>query len=95
MFTVINYTWKRTQVLLISAMRTILVPLFLFCATPRGIPILSGEMYPILLSWVLGLTNGLVGSIPMIQAPSKVPEEYRELAGESNSLSSRRGHPLS
>lgn len=87
MFTLIHYTWKRTQVLWISAARAILIPLFLFCAIPRDAPILSGEIHPILLSWALGLTNGLVGSIPMIQAPSKVPEEYRELAGESNSLS--------
>lgn len=32
-------------------------------------------------SMVLGLTNGLIGSIPMIQAPSKVSEENRELTG--------------
>ncbi|EFN82396.1 equilibrative nucleoside transporter 4 [Harpegnathos saltator] len=87
MFTLIHYTWKRTQVLWISAARAILIPLFLFCAIPREAPILSGEIHPIVLSWVLGLTNGLVGSIPMIQAPSKVPEEYRELAGNIMTLS--------
>ncbi|XP_032664647.1 equilibrative nucleoside transporter 4 [Odontomachus brunneus] len=87
MFTLIHYTWKRTQVLWISAARAILIPLFLFCAIPRDAPILSGEIHPILLSWALGLTNGLVGSIPMIQAPSKVPEEYRELAGNIMTLS--------
>lgn len=53
----------------------------MLCAIPRGAPILSGEGYPLLFSWLLGLTNGIVGSIPMIQAPSKVPEEHRELAG--------------
>jgi len=80
-FASIPYEWKRTQLLYFSSARVILIPLFLLCAIPRGAPILSGEGYPLLFSWLLGLTNGIVGSIPMIQAPSKVPEEHRELAG--------------
>lgn len=31
---------------------------------------------------VLGVTNGIAGSVPMIFAPAHVPEERRELAGE-------------
>ncbi|XP_014471015.1 PREDICTED: equilibrative nucleoside transporter 4 isoform X2 [Dinoponera quadriceps] len=87
MFTLMHYTWKHTHVLWISATRALLIPLFLSCAIPRDGPILSGEIHSILLSWALGLTNGLVGSIPMIQAPSKVPEEHRELAGNIMTLS--------
>jgi hypothetical protein len=34
-----------------------------------------------LFSLLLGVTNGLVGSVPMIQAPSRVSEEHRELTG--------------
>lgn len=49
---------------------------------PRGHPYLSGEGYPMFFSLLLGLTNGLIGSIPMIQAPSKVSEENRELTGK-------------
>ncbi|XP_066603367.1 equilibrative nucleoside transporter 4 isoform X2 [Prorops nasuta] len=79
-FASIPYEWKRTQLLYFSTARVILIPLFLLCAIPREAPILSGECYPLLFSWLLGLTNGIVGSIPMIQAPSKVPEEHRELA---------------
>lgn len=81
MFASIPYEWKRTHLIYFSSARVILIPLFLLCAIPRGAPILSGEGYPLLFSWLLGLTNGIVGSIPMIQAPSKVPEEHRELAG--------------
>ncbi|EZA60522.1 hypothetical protein DMN91_009960 [Ooceraea biroi] len=86
-FASIPYEWKRTQLLYFSSARVILIPLFLLCAIPRGAPILSGEGYPLLFSWLLGLTNGIVGSIPMIQAPSKVPEEHRELAGNIMTLS--------
>lgn len=38
-------------------------------------------MYPILFSVVLGFTNGLFGSVPMISAPSRVGREHREIAG--------------
>ncbi|KYQ55555.1 Equilibrative nucleoside transporter 4 [Trachymyrmex zeteki] len=86
-FALIPYEWKRTQLLYFSSARIILIPLFFLCAIPRGAPILSGEGYPLLFSWLLGLTNGIVGSIPMIQAPSKVPEEHRELAGNIMTLS--------
>ncbi|XP_011155489.1 equilibrative nucleoside transporter 4 isoform X1 [Solenopsis invicta] len=86
-FALIPYEWKRTQLLYFSSARAILIPLFLLCAIPRGAPILSGEGYPLLFTWLLGLTNGIVGSIPMIQAPSKVPEEHRELAGNIMTLS--------
>lgn len=83
----IPYQRKRSDLLYFSIARIILIPLFLLCALPRGAPILSNECYPLVFSWLLGLTNGVVGSVPMIQAPSKVPEEYRELAGNIMTLS--------
>lgn len=61
-----------------------MIPLFLLCAIPRHAPILSNELFPVILSVILGVTNGVVGSVPMVQAPSKVAEEYRELAGNFN-----------
>ena len=79
----IPYDWKRTQLLLFASVRVILIPLFLLCALPRSTPILSGEGYPLLLSCLLGVTNGIVGSVPMTQAPSKVSEGHRELAGST------------
>ncbi|XP_033208424.1 equilibrative nucleoside transporter 4 [Belonocnema kinseyi] len=83
----IPYEWTRTQLLYFSVARAILIPFFLLCAIPRRSPILAGEGYPLLFSLLLGLTNGIVGSVPMIQAPSKVPEEHRELAGNIMTLS--------
>lgn len=63
-----------------------MIPLFLLCAIPRHLPILSNELFPVILSVILGVTNGIVGSVPMVQAPSKVSEEYRELAGNYSYL---------
>jgi hypothetical protein len=40
-----------------------------------------------LFSFLLGVTNGLVGSVPMIQAPSRVSEEHRELTGNQSIMS--------
>ncbi|XP_076238806.1 equilibrative nucleoside transporter 3 [Calliopsis andreniformis] len=83
----IPYDWKRTQLLYFSSARVILIPLFLLCALPRRAPILCGEQYPLLFSCLLGVTNGIVGSVPMMQAPTKVPEGHRELAGNIMTLS--------
>ncbi|XP_015109665.1 equilibrative nucleoside transporter 4 [Diachasma alloeum] len=90
----IPYEWTRSQLLYFSVARVVLIPLFLLCAIPRQNPILAGEGYPLLFSWLLGLTNGIVGSVPMIQAPSKVPEEHRELTGNIMTLSYTTGLTL-
>ncbi|CAK9827742.1 Equilibrative nucleoside transporter 4 [Anthophora retusa] len=83
----IPYDWKRHQLLYFPCARVILIPLFLLCALPRGDPIISGERYPLLLSCILGVTNGIVGSVPMMQAPLVVPSAHRELAGNIMTLS--------
>ncbi|XP_049810567.1 equilibrative nucleoside transporter 4 [Schistocerca nitens] len=83
----IPYDWSRTQLIVFAWVRTMLVPLLLLCTTPRGSPVISGEGYPMLFSLILGITNGLVGSVPMIQAPSRVSEEHRELTGNIMTLS--------
>ncbi|XP_011499005.1 PREDICTED: equilibrative nucleoside transporter 4 [Ceratosolen solmsi marchali] len=86
--------WTRTQLLNFACARTLLIPLFLMCAIPRRLPVLSNELYAILLSVFLGVTNGIVGSVPMVQAPTKVPEEHRELAGNIMTLSYTTGLTL-
>jgi hypothetical protein len=83
----VPYDWSRPQLIVFAWLRTLLVPLLLLCATPRGDPLIPGEGYPMLFSLLLGVTNGLVGSVPMIQAPSRVSEEHRELTGNHIVLS--------
>lgn len=83
----VPYEWSRAQLIMFAWLRTLLVPLLVLCATPRGNPFIPGEGYPMLLSVLLGVTNGLIGSVPMIQAPSRVSEEHRELTGNIMTLS--------
>jgi hypothetical protein len=42
----------------------------------------TGEGWAILFTASLGLSNGYFGSIPMIIAPTRVPDEQKELTGE-------------
>lgn len=82
-----SFNWSRGNILFIAGSRACIVPLLWLCAYPRGRPAIPGEYYAMTLCLFLGLTNGLVGSIPMIQAPSKVPEDRRELTGNIMTLS--------
>ncbi|GBP94960.1 Equilibrative nucleoside transporter 4 [Eumeta japonica] len=58
------------------------------CECPQAAPntylLCNGShVYPIFFSVVLGFTNGLFGSVPMIMAPSRVSREHREIAGDN------------
>ncbi|XP_026316750.1 equilibrative nucleoside transporter 4 [Hyposmocoma kahamanoa] len=81
------YEWSRSQLLMASGLRLLLVPLMLLCAAPRHSPHIVGDIYPIMFSVVLGFSNGLFGSVPMIMAPSRVSREHREIAGNMMTLS--------
>ncbi|XP_073967073.1 equilibrative nucleoside transporter 4-like, partial [Choristoneura fumiferana] len=81
------YEWSRSQLLMASGLRLLLVPLMLLCAAPRHSPHIVGDFYPIMFSVVLGFTNGVFGSVPMIMAPSRVGREHREIAGNMMTLS--------
>ncbi|GIY61500.1 equilibrative nucleoside transporter 4 [Caerostris darwini] len=83
----VSHDWTHRQLLLLSASRIFLVPLLALCAAPRGSPFLSGEGWSMVFSMVLGLTNGIAGSVPMIVAPSVVPDERKELTGNIMTLS--------
>ncbi|KAG7157014.1 Equilibrative nucleoside transporter 4-like [Homarus americanus] len=83
----IPYDWTRRQLVSGSIVRIILVPFMMLCAGPRPTPIISGETAPLILSALLGLSNGVLGSVPMILAPTKVQDEHRELTGNIMTLS--------
>uniref|UniRef100_A0A8D8TT11 Equilibrative nucleoside transporter 4 n=1 Tax=Cacopsylla melanoneura TaxID=428564 RepID=A0A8D8TT11_9HEMI len=79
--------WSKTRLMVLALSRLMLIPLFLGCALPRSGPFITGEDHALMLSMMLGFTNGVVGSVPMIVAPSKVSEEHRELTGNIMTLS--------
>lgn len=49
------------------------------------------EYCAMVLSVFLGITNGIFGSVPMIIAPAKVPEQHREISGNIMTLSYNMG----
>ncbi|XP_041373222.1 equilibrative nucleoside transporter 4-like [Gigantopelta aegis] len=83
----LHYDWPRGRLVVLTLSRIIFVPLLMICATPRIRPILMGDGWPIVLSLLLGITNGYFGSVPMILAPTKVSEEQKELCGNIMMLS--------
>ena len=78
----IPHDWHRGKLVLLTMCRIVLVPLLMLCAAPRDKPVIRGEGLPILFSLLLGISNGYFGSVPMILAPSRVPDEYKELTGK-------------
>lgn len=87
MIAIIPYNWTRRQLILLSGMRTCLIPLLLLCCAPRHNPVIAGEAAAFVFSSALGITNGLAGSLPMMLAPAKVPATLKEVTGNMMTLS--------
>ncbi|KAI4472167.1 equilibrative nucleoside transporter [Holotrichia oblita] len=81
-----SWHWTGNRLVKCSAVRLLMIPLMLLCAVPRTGPIISTEIFPFIFALILGLTNGVLGSVPMIQAPSKVEDRHRELTGNMMTL---------
>ncbi|XP_047472224.1 equilibrative nucleoside transporter 4-like [Penaeus chinensis] len=81
------YDWTRRQLVGGSLVRILLVPIMMMCAAPRISPIIPGEATPLMVSAMLGISNGVLGSVPMILAPTKVQDDHRELTGNIMTLS--------
>lgn len=73
--------WTGSQLVRCSVARLIMIPLMIMCVTPKPDPIFQSEVTAFAFALILGFSNGILGSVPMIQAPSKVEERYRELTG--------------
>ncbi|KAL1426952.1 hypothetical protein MTO96_003251 [Rhipicephalus appendiculatus] len=87
----VRYDWSRSQLVWLSCSRIVLVPLLALCALPRWDSSASSDLWAMALSVVLGVTNGLLGSLPMILAPGRVPDDQKELtAARADPRESRR-----
>ncbi|CAG9833943.1 unnamed protein product [Diabrotica balteata] len=80
--------WTGSRLLKCSIVRLMIIPAMALCAMPpiTNFGFLSSDLLAFGYSILLGLTNGVLGSVPMIQAPTKVPRCYRELAGNMMTL---------
>lgn len=65
--------------------RSVMVPLFMFCNfQPRDrlhTVLFDNDVYPVVFNCLLGLTNGYLGTLPMIYGPKVVPRELAEATG--------------
>lgn len=87
MIAIVPYNWTRRQLIVMSGLRTCLIPLLLLCCAPRHQPVIAGEAAAFVFSSALGVTNGLAGSLPMMLAPAKVPATLKEVTGNMMTLS--------
>ncbi|XP_053686179.1 equilibrative nucleoside transporter 4 [Sabethes cyaneus] len=83
----VPYSWSRRQLILMSGLRALLVPLILLCCSPRDQPVIAGEASAFVFTAALGITNGLAGSLPMMLAPDKVSATLKEVTGNMMTLS--------
>uniref|UniRef100_A0A3P9L4K4 Solute carrier family 29 member 3 n=1 Tax=Oryzias latipes TaxID=8090 RepID=A0A3P9L4K4_ORYLA len=65
--------------------RTVMVPLLVFCNfQPRDhlhTVLFARDVYPVVFNCLLGLSNGYLGTLPMIYGPKVVPRELAEATG--------------
>lgn len=83
----VPYSWSRRQLILMSTLRALLIPLLLLCVAPRKNPTISGEFPAFFFTAALGISNGLAGSLPMLLAPLKVAAPLKEMAGNIMTIS--------
>lgn len=83
----VPYSWSRRQLVLMSSLRALLIPLLLLCCAPRNQPIIAGEVPAFIFTAALGITNGLSGSLPIMLAPSKIAANLKEITGNMMTLS--------
>ncbi|KAI0234365.1 Equilibrative nucleoside transporter 4 [Lamellibrachia satsuma] len=83
----LRYDWPRDRLVLLSLSRVLLVPLMMMSVMPRTKPVLHDDTWPIVMSLLLGVSNGYFGSVPMILAPGNVPDAQKELTGNIMTLS--------
>jgi solute carrier family 29 (equilibrative nucleoside transporter), member 4 len=83
----VPYAWSRRQLILMSTLRALLIPLLLLCVAPRKNPTISGELAPFIFTSALGISNGLAGSLPMLMAPQKVAAPLKEMTGNIMTIS--------
>ena len=73
--------WLPTLVVL----RTILIPLLMFCNyQPRDhfhTVLFTHDLFPVIFTCLLGISNGYLGTLPMIDGPKVVPQELAEATG--------------
>ncbi|XP_039624659.1 equilibrative nucleoside transporter 3 [Polypterus senegalus] len=82
----IQFPGPKSKLLPVAVLlRTIFVPLFMYCNyQPRNhikTVVFTTDVYPIIFTSFLGLSNGYLGTLPMIYGPKVVHRDLAEAAG--------------
>ncbi|CAO3597703.1 unnamed protein product [Absidia cylindrospora] len=83
-------TFNPTLLVILSALRTIFVPLFLVCnvvvSTERNLPVLvNSDVLYFVLIWIFAVSNGWISSLTMMAAPQ---QPYLRSAAEKSQIGS-------
>ena len=70
----------------LSAVRILLVPWIVVTCLPYHV-FISHDVLHLATTCVLAVSNGYLGSVPIIMAATRVPDSQRELAGKTTRLS--------
>jgi len=81
LLTGLSWTMTDNMLLFLGAVRWGLIPFLLMCVVPLNNPVFTGEVIPITIIFILGLTTGYMGSTPMCAAAGKVKVAWREMTG--------------
>lgn len=79
------FSVSNQRILFYSSLRFLLLPCFVLCLVPNEEPFFSNFSFILIFTIVLGITNGIFGSLPMIVAPNYVAN--KELTGNLMTLS--------
>lgn len=79
------FSVSNQRILLYSSLRFLLLPCFILCLVPNEEPFFSNFTFILIFTIVLGASNGIFGSLPMIVAPNFVAN--KELTGNLMTLS--------
>lgn len=79
--------WSSFWLMVTSIIRIVIVPIILLCIVPSpSSPVIGGVavvVVAVMFNFVLGVTNGFLGSLPMVNVSKEVRKDKdREMAGE-------------
>lgn len=75
------YSIQPLNLMFLTSLRIFLLPLLFFCVAPRTHPWFSHESWSFMFTSILGISNGVCGSLPMIIASTRVPSDLKEITG--------------
>lgn len=81
------YSIRPLNLMFLTLSRIVLLPLLYLCVAPRTHPWFSHESWSFMFTSILGISNGVCGSLPMIIASTRVPSDLKEITGNLMTLS--------